>query len=163
MQTKFQGSAVPLKGTFPQVGETAKDFTLTGGDLSEWTLSAQKGKFVLNIFPSVDTPVCALATERFSKEAEQLSGVTILCISKDLPFAQGRFCEEKGIKNVTTLSAFRNSTFGADYGVEIAEGPLSGLLARAVVVIEDGVVRYTQLVGEITDQPDYEAVLATLR
>lgn len=163
MQTKFQGTDVPLIGTFPKVGDTAKDFALAGGDLSEWKLSAQKGKFVLNIFPSVDTPVCALATIRFNEEAEKLPGVTILCISKDLPFAQGRFCEEKGIKNVTPLSAFRNSTFGADYGVEIAEGPLSGLLARAVVVIEDGVVRYTQLVGEITEQPDYEALLAALR
>ena len=141
----------------------AKGFTLVQGDLSEWKLSEQTGKFVLNIFPSVDTPVCALSTERFSKEAEQLPEVTILCISKDLPFAQGRFCEEKGIKNITTLSAFRNKIFGADYGVEIAEGPLFGLFARAVMIIEEGEITYTQLVPEITDQPNYEAVLAKLR
>lgn len=149
---------VKVNGHFPGKGENAAEFTLVKSDLSEFSLSALKGKKVLlNIFPSLDTPVCATSVRKFNTLAASKADTTVLAISKDLPFAHGRFCSTEGIENLITLSAFRNTTFGKDYGVEIGDGPLAGLLARAVVIIdENGTVTYSELVPEITSEPDYE-------
>ena len=163
MSTKFQGIEVPLKGNFPAVGTDAKDFVMVKGDLGDWKLSEQTGTIILNIYPSIDTGICAMSTERFNKEAASLADVQIVCISKDLPFAQSRFCKEKGIDKIATASGFRNSSFGSDYGVEIAAGPMAGLYARAVIIVKDAQVIYTELVAEITQEPNYEAALAALK
>lgn len=147
-------------GELPAVGSSAPAFALTGLDLSPVTNEKFAGKpLVLNIFPSVDTPTCATSVRTFNERAAA-GGAAVLCVSKDLPFAMGRFCGAEGIDNVTSASAFRDS-FGEDYGVTIADGPMAGLLARAVVVIgADGAVAYTELVPEIADEPDYDAALA---
>ncbi len=147
-------------GDLPSVGAPAPAFALTGLDLSVVTDAKFAGKpLVLNIFPSVDTPTCATSVRTFNQRAAA-GGATVLCVSKDLPFAMSRFCGAEGIENVSSASAFRDS-FGEDYGVTIADGPMAGLLARAVVVIgADGNVAYTELVGEIADEPDYDAALA---
>lgn len=147
-------------GDLPSVGAPAPAFALTGLDLSAVTDAKFAGKpLVLNIFPSVDTPTCATSVRTFNQRAAA-GGATVLCVSKDLPFAMSRFCGAEGIENVSSASAFRDS-FGEDYGVTIADGPMAGLLARAVVVIgADGNVAYTELVGEIADEPDYDAALA---
>ncbi len=160
----FKGNPVKLVGDLPQVGENAIDFNLVGADLSEVSLAVGSGKkIVLNIFPSIDTPVCAASVRRFNQEAASLSDTVVLCISADLPFAQARFCGGEGLDKVHTLSTFRNPSFGEDYGIAIAEGPLKGLLARAVVIIdENGIVKYAQLVPEIAEEPDYESALASL-
>jgi thiol peroxidase len=133
-------------------------------DLSVKTLNDYKGqKFVLNIFPSLDTGTCAASVRRFNKEASNLKDTKVLCISKDLPFAQARFCGAEGLTNVETLSDFRTGGFGKDYNVEIADGPLAALESRAVVIVdENGVVTYTQQVSEIIDEPDYNEVLKAL-
>ena len=151
------GNAVNLKGIFPEAGQIARNFTMVKGDLSEASLSDWAGKkVILNIFPSLDTAVC-------NQLAAGKADTVVLAISKDLPFAQGRFCTTEGIENVVPLSAFRNDSFGEDYGVAMADGPLAGLLARAVVVIgKDGKVVYSQLVPEITTEPDYEKAIAAL-
>ena len=154
--TLFQGTPVALAGEFIQKGVQAPDFSLVKGDLSTFSLADAKGKFVvLNIFPSMDTGVCAASVRKFNK----------LAISKDLPFAQGRFCTAEGIEHVIPLSDFRyTSTFGKDYGVLMTDGPLCGLLARAVVILNpEGKVIYTQLVPEIVEEPDYDAALAALK
>lgn len=153
----FKGSAVKLGGTFPKVGDKAKDFTLVKNDLSELKLSDLHGKrVVLNIFPSLDTGVCATSVRKFNEKAVSMPDTVVLAISKDLPFASGRFCSTEGIKNVTTLSAFRNNTFATDYGVELIDSPLKGLMSRAVIVIDkDGVVTHAELVSEITNEPNY--------
>lgn len=159
----FDGAAVTLSGTLPAVGSKAPDFTLCGADLSTFKLSENLGKvYVLSIVPSLDTGVCAASARKFNQEAAALDGVEVLCISEDLPFAAGRFCQAEGIKNVRTLSDFRrDGNFGEDYGVAIADGALRGLLSRAVVVInKDGTVAYTELVPEITHEPDYAKALA---
>lgn len=158
------GNKINLKGNFPKTGETAKDFTMVKTDLSEMNLSSLKGKkIVLNIFPSLDTAVCAASVRKFNTLAAKTDKTVVLAISKDLPFAHGRFCTTEGIENVTPLSAFRNQTFGDDYGVEMTDGPLAGLFARSVIVIdENGKIVYTQLVPEITTEPDYEAALKSL-
>ncbi len=160
----FKGDPVNLVGDLPQVGDKAPDFSLVGADLSEVTLSIGSGKkVVLNIFPSIDTPVCAASVRRFNQDAANLVGAVVLCISADLPFAQARFCGAEGLDKVHTLSSFRNPSFGEDYGIAIAEGPLKGLLARAAVTIDEGgIVKYAQLVPEIAEEPDYESVLASL-
>ncbi len=147
-------------GELPAVGSAAPSFALTGLDLSTVTAEKFAGKpLVLNIFPSVDTPTCATSVRTFNERAAA-GGAAVLCVSKDLPFAMKRFCGAEGIGNVTSASAFRDS-FGEDYGITIADGPMAGLLARAVVVIgTDGKVAYSQLVGEIADEPDYDAALA---
>lgn len=157
----FQGESIEISGTFPAVGTPAPDFTAVKQDLSEVALSSYKGKrVVLNIFPSVDTPVCALSVITFNAKAAALNNTAVLCLSADLPFAQGRFCAAKGIENVDTASIFR-STFAADYGVQIAEGPLAQLATRAVIILdEEGTVVYSELVPEITQEPDYDAALA---
>lgn len=152
-------------GELPAVGTKAPEFTLTGADLSEIRLSDYVGKrVVLNIFPSIDTGVCAASVRRFNKEANELPETVVLCVSMDLPFAAGRFCAAEGLNNVIPASAFRSPGFVKDYGVELIDGPLKGLLARAVVIIDGkGEVIYRQLVEQITDEPDYKAALSVLK
>ncbi|MDO5743246.1 MAG: thiol peroxidase [Micrococcaceae bacterium] len=161
--TAFQGTPVQTVGELPAVGETAPDFTFTGIDLGEVSSSELRGKrVVLNIFPSVDTGVCAASVRRFNELAAGLDDTAVICASADLPFALGRFCGAEGIENVVPASAFR-SDFGTQYGLTQADGPLRGLLARAVVVLdENGVVLHHQVVPEITTEPDYDAALAAL-
>jgi len=165
MTVLFKGIIVTLLGTFVTPGTKAPDFNLVKNDLSEYTLNENKGKYVvLNIFPSLDTGVCAMSVRRFNEMAAALPNTTVLCISKDLPFAQSRFCTVEGIENVVPLSDFRNnSSFGEAYGVLMKDGPLQGLLARAVVVINpQGEIIYSELVPEITQEPNYEAVLKVI-
>ena len=161
----FKGNAVRTNGTLPGVGTKAPAFTGVKSDLSELSLEELKGKrVVLNIFPSLDTAVCATSVRKFNQAAASLPNTEVLAISKDLPFAQGRFCTAEGIDRVTPLSVFRCSCFEDAYGVLMTDGPLRGLLARSVVVInEEGTVVYTELVPEITTEPDYEAALAVLQ
>lgn len=161
---KLQGSPVETAGDLPVNGETAPAFTLVKNDLSELDLASLSGKtIVLNIFPSIDTPVCAMSVRKFNEDAGKKENVEVLCISADLPFAFGRFCGAEGIENVTSLSTFRNQEFGTHYGVLMTSGPLKGLMARAVVVIgPDGAVRYSELVSDITNEPDYDAALAVI-
>lgn len=163
-QVTFKGDPVPLAGTFPSVGDKAPDFTLVDGKLEDVGLASFAGKKkVLTINPSYDTPVCAKAAKEFNERAAGKPGVVVLAISADLPFAQGRFCSAEGIEGVVALSSFRNPEFGKDYGVQIAEGPLAQLTARAVVVVdENDKVVYAQLVPEIADEPDYDAALAAI-
>ena len=163
-QVKFKGNPVKTAGGLPGVGGRAPAFTLTGKDLSDVSLADFAGKkVVLNIFPSIDTPVCAASVRRFNAEASALGDTVVLCISADLPFAHGRFCTVEGLERVLPLSVFRSPAFGKDYGVEIAEGPLRGLLSRAVVIVNsDGLVSYAEHVEEITHEPDYEAALRAL-
>ena len=162
-QVTLKGNPVEVGGSFLQAGQAAPEFRLVAGDLSEKSLADFAGKRkVLNIFPSVDTGVCAASVRRFNEKAASLANTAVLCVSQDLPFAQSRFCGAEGIENVVMLSAFR-SPFAQDYGVALVGGPLAGLTARAVVVLnENNQVVYSQLVPEITEEPDYEAVLAAL-
>lgn len=149
----------------PQVGVTAPDFTAVKASLAEAKLEEYGGKkVVLNIFPSIDTGVCAASVRRFNKVASEMADTAVLCISKDLPFAQARFCGAEGLENVETLSAFRGDSFEKGYGLLMTDGPLQGLLARAVVVIDkDGKVVYTELVDDITHEPDYDRAIAALQ
>jgi len=151
-------------GDLPAVGSAAQDFTLVAGDLSEKNLASYAGKkIVLNIVPSLDTPVCASSARQFNEAAGGLDNTVVLVISADLPFAQGRFCEAEGIKNVEMLSTFR-STFAADYSLDIVAGPLAGLCSRAVIVLnENNEVIYTEQVPEITQEPNYDAAIAALK
>lgn len=164
-QIFFQNIPVQTAGQLPAVGTKAPDFTLTGGDLKDIHLSDYAGKrVVLNIFPSIDTGVCAASVRKFNKEANEMPNTVILCVSMDLPFASARFCAAEGLENVIPASAFRSPTFVKDYGVEMVDGPLKGLLARAVVVIDGkGEIIYEQLVDQITSEPDYAAVLKVLK
>lgn len=159
------GNKVNVKGNFPAIGSQAPDFTLVKSDLSELTLSSLKGKkVVLNLFPSLDTKVCAMSVRKFNEMAAQMENTVVLAISKDLPFAHARFCTTEGIEKVIGLSAFRNCSFGEEYGVALADGPLAGLLARAVIILdEQGKVVYTELVPEITHEPNYEEALKGLK
>lgn len=163
-QVTLKGNAVSTSGDLPSTGSAAPDFKLVKTDLSEVSLSDFKGKkVVLNIFPSIDTGTCATSVREFNKKASELDNTVVLCISKDLPFAQARFCGAEGIDKVETLSAFRSDTFAKDYGIEMTDGPLKGLTARSVVVLDaEGKVTYTQLVSEIVDEPDYEGALKAL-
>lgn len=163
-QVTFKGNPVPTAGELPSSGTEAPAFTLADTELQDRSLSDFAGKkVVLNIFPSLDTPVCADSVRAFNEKAGDRDDAVVLCISKDTPFAQGRFCGAEGLDNVVPLSAFRDSDFGEDYGIEITDSPLRGLFARAVVVLdEDGNVTYTQLVPEIAEEPDYDAALAAL-
>ncbi len=160
----LKGTPVNTYGELPLKGTKAPDFKLVKSDLSDFSLSDASGKKVLlNIFPSLDTSVCATSVRKFNNLAADKKNVLVLAISKDLPFAHSRFCSTEGIKNVITLSGFRDTVFGKNYGVEITTGPLAGLYSRCVVVIDnDGTVLYTQQVPEITMEPDYEAALAVL-
>ncbi|MFD2967445.1 thiol peroxidase [Sphingobacterium bambusae] len=160
----FKGTAINTHGELPAVGSTAPDFKLTAGDLSEKGLSDFKGKkIILNIFPSVDTGTCAASVRKFNEEAAGLANTVVLCISRDLPFAQGRFCAAEGIENVVSLSEYKDSNFSDAYQLKIVDGPLAGLLSRSVVVIdENGQVAYTEQVAETTEEPNYEKALAAL-
>lgn len=159
------GNSINTKGNLPSVGSVAPDFSLVKTDLSELTLASEKGKrIVLNIFPSLDTSVCATSVRTFNKLAAEMDNTIVLAISKDLPFAHARFCTTEGIDKVIPLSAFRDHTFGDKYGVEMVDGPLAGLLARSVVVIdENGKIIYEELVPEITHEPNYDAALTSLK
>ena len=163
MAVTLGGNPINVTGNFPQVGDTAPDFKLVSGDLSEVSLSDFAGKKkLLNIVPSLDTGVCAMSTKKFNDAA--VEGVVTLVISADLPFAQGRFCGAEGTTNVVTLSTMRGAEFKRNYGVEITDGPLAGVTARAVVVLdENNKVLYSELVPEIKNEPNYEAALAALR
>lgn len=162
-ETKFKGDTVHTVGDLPAVGAQAPDFTLTGSTLSDVTLADQAGRrVVLNIFPSVDTGVCATSVRRFNEIAAALDNTTVVCVSADLPFALGRFCGAEGIDNVVVGSTFRSS-FADDYGTRLIDGPLAGLNARSVVVLDaEGKVIYTELVPETTQEPDYDAAVAAL-
>lgn len=157
----LRGNAIETVGELPKVGTKAQDFSLLKQDLSRVSLKDFAGPKVLNIFPSIDTAVCAASVRKFN-EAASKRGVTVLCISEDLPFALKRFCGAEGLDKVEPLSAFRSS-FGKDYGVEIKTGPLAGLCSRAVVVLDgDNTVLYTEQVPEIGQEPNYDAALAKL-
>ena len=158
------GTPVQLAGNFPAKGQTAPAFTLVGKDLSDVSLASFAGKRkVLNIFPSIDTPTCALSVRKFHQHASEVANTVVLCISADLPFAQNRFCGAEGLANVVTLSTLRCREFLENYGVLIAESGMAGLAARAVVVLdENNVVLHSQLVGEIKEEPDYAKALAAL-
>lgn len=163
-QVNFKGNAVSTKGDLPKVGTQAPDFSLTSGELSQKSLKDFIGKrVILNIFPSVDTGTCAASVRAFNKEVASLDNTVVLCISKDLPFAQGRFCAAEGLDNVITLSEYKDANFSDTYGVRFIDGPLEGLLSRAVVVIdEEGNVVYTEQVDETVNEPNYEAAIASL-
>lgn len=163
-QTALQGNPVQLSGEMPAVGTAAPDFSLTAGDLSDVNLATYSGKKkLLNIVPSLDTGVCATSTKRFNELMAGRADAVALIISADLPFASGRFCGAEGITNVINLSMMRSRNFAKDYGVLIVDGPLAGITARAVVVLDaDNQVVYTQLVPEITQEPDYDAAMAAL-
>ena len=159
----FHGSPVRSIGELPAVGSPAPAFELVGADLGPVSSEALSGRrVVLNIFPSVDTGVCAASVRQFNKLASELDNTTVVCVSADLPFAGARFCGAEGLDDVVTASAFR-SGFGEDYGVALADGPLAGLLSRAVVVLdESGTVIYTEQVPEVGQEPDYDAAVAAL-
>ena len=160
----LKGEKIHTTGELPAIGSQAPDFVLVDGDLNNRTLSdyADK-KIIMNIVPSLDTPVCAISTKHFNKQAGRLKDVVVLVISADLPFAQGRFCSTEGLEDVVTLSMMRSRNFAKDYGVLIEDGPMAGITARAVVVTDtNGKVVYTQMVPEIKQEPDYDAALAAL-
>jgi len=154
---KFKGTDVHSIGKLPEIGSQAPGFTLVNASLQEIHLSDYKGKRVLlNIFPSLDTGTCATSVRKFNKWVSEKENVVVLCISKDLPFAQSRFCGAEGLENVITASDFRYNSFANDYGVLLTDGPLQGLMARSVVAIDEtGKVLYTELVAEITEEPNY--------
>ncbi len=157
-----KGNPIHTSGELPAKGSAAPSFRLVKSDLSEVGLGDYEGRKVLNVFPSIDTPVCANSVRRFNQDAASHDGVTVLNISADLPFAHSRFCGAEGLDGVESLSAFRSS-FAADYGLEIADGPLAGLCSRAVLVLDaDNRVLYTEQVPEIGQEPDYNAALAAL-
>lgn len=165
METIYlQGNPCHTYGELPVVGSKAPAFNLAGKDLEEITLNEYMGKrVVLNIFPSLDTAVCAASVRRFNQEASKLQDTVVLCVSMDLPFAMKRFCTVEGLDNVVPASAFRAPQFGQDYGVQIVDGPLAGLLARAVIIVDkDGTVVYRDLVNEITNEPDYTGAIRVL-
>ncbi|UQY34861.1 thiol peroxidase [Pseudomonas fulva] len=164
-QVTLRGNPVDVDGQLPQVGQQAPAFTLVGAGLADVSLSSLAGKRkVLNIFPSVDTPTCATSVRKFNAEASKLANTAVLCISADLPFAQARFCGAEGLENVQNLSTMRGAEFLKDYGVALSSGPLAGVAARAVVVLdENDKVLHSELVGEIADEPNYDAALAVLK
>ena len=158
------GNPVQVSGNLPQKGQTAPAFSLVGTDLGDVPLQKFSGKRkVLNIFPSIDTPTCAVSVRTFNKRASELANTVVLCISVDLPFAQKRFCGAEGLENVVTLSTMRGREFLKNYGVEIATGPLTGVAARAVVVLDEkDRVLHSELVPEIKNEPDYDAAIKSL-
>lgn len=158
---KFKDNVINTYGDLPQIGNIAPKFQLTRTDLTEISLDEIKGKnIILNIFPSLDTPVCAETVRKFNEKAGQLNNTVILCVSADLPFAHKRFCETENIRNVINVSTFRHPEFGKDYGVVMLNGPLQGLMSRAIVLInQQGKVLYSQQVSKIEEEPDYDAVI----
>lgn len=164
-QVTLRGNPVQVDGQLPQVGQQAPAFNLVGAGLADVSLSSLGGKRkVLNIFPSVDTPTCATSVRKFNAEASKLDNTAVLCVSADLPFAQARFCGAEGLENVINLSTMRGAEFLKDYGVALSSGPLAGVAARAVVVLDEhDKVLHSELVAEIGSEPDYEAALAVLK
>ncbi len=164
-EIKLKGSPIHILGNIPAKGDKAPDFVLTKTDMSDVSLKDFKGKkIVLNIFPSVDTGVCAMSVRKFNEEAARLENTVVLCVSEDLPFAHARFCSAEGIKNVVSVSDLRKKDFGEVYGMKIVDGPIAGLLARTVIVVdENGKVKYVELVPEITQEPNYAAAIAALK
>ena len=160
----LRGNPVNVGGNFPKVGDSAPDFNLTASDLSDVSLASYAGKRkVLNIVPSLDTPTCAQSTRVFNEKASAMSNTVVLVIAADLPFAMSRFCGAEGLKDVVTLSTFRGKDFHTKYGVDISDGPLRGLTARSVVVLdENNKVKHAELVSEIAQEPNYDAALAVL-
>lgn len=160
----LKGNEISTSGDLPAVGSQAPDFLVTKTDLSDMSFGDVKGKrVILNIFPSIDTGVCAASVRHFNADAAELDNTVILCVSRDLPFAHARFCGAEGIENVELVSEMRNSSFGDNYRVRIVDGPLAGLLSRAVIVLdEDGKVIYTEQVPEIGQEPNYAAALNSL-
>lgn len=161
----LKGNQIKTIGDLPAVGSKIPDFTLVKSDLSRVSLSDFSGsKLVLNVFPSLDTGVCAASVRRFNQEAGDLENTKVLCISRDLPFAQARFCGAEGIENVVTLSDYETGAFGKDYNLTIADGPLANLHSRAVIIVdENGTVLYNEQVPEITTEPNYETALAAIK
>ena len=161
----LKGNPISTVGELPANGTAAPNFSLTGLDLADVKLSEFKGKkVVLNIFPSIDTPICSASVRRFNKDASSLDNTVVLCISRDLPFALKRFCGAEGLENVVSLSELRDGHFGKDFGVRIADGPMQGLLSRAVVVLDtEGKVAYSEQVGEIVDEPNYDAAIEAVK
>ncbi len=161
----FKGNPIEVGGSFPRLGQTAEDFTLVGKDLNEVSLRDYAGRRkVLNIVPSLDTSVCATSTRKFNQKAGDLANTVVLVISADLPFASSRFCAAEGLDNVVTLSTFRGGPFKRAYGVEITSGPLAGLCARGVVVLDqNNKVLHSELVPEIAQEPNYDAALRVLK
>ena len=162
---KLQGYPINTNAALPRIGSKAKDFVLTANNLQDKSLADYQGKkILLNIFPSIDTGVCAASVRKFNIEAAKLKNTVVLGVSRDLPFALGRFCGAEGIENVITLSELRNRDFGKQYGLEIVDGAMAGLLARAVIIIDEtGKVIYRQLVEDIVQEPDYKAALKALK
>jgi len=158
------GNPIHTSGELPAIGTKIADFKLINTDLAAVSLSDFAGKkVVLNIFPSVDTGTCAASVRKFNENASKLENTTVLCISRDLPFAQKRFCAAEGLENVVNLSDFKNGEFGKTNGLEITDGPLAGLHSRVIIVIdENGIITHTEQVGEIADEPNYEAAIAIL-
>ena len=162
---KFKGTAIHTAGNLPAKGKKAPAFKLVGGDLKDVALDSFGGKTkILNIVPSLDTPVCAISARRFNAEAASLENVVLVNISADLPFAQKRFCESNSLNNIVTLSTLRSPDFGRDYGVLITDGPLAGLMSRAVLILDSvNIVVYSEQVSEIAEEPDYSAALAAVK
>jgi thiol peroxidase len=164
-QITLKGNPINTIGSLPKAGDNALDFLLTDTKMADKSLKDFAGKtLVLNIFPSIDTPVCSMSVRKFNAEITKFNNAVVLCISRDLPFAHARFCGAEGLNNVVSLSELRKLEFGEKYGLRIMDGPLAGLLARAVVIINpEGKVLYTQLVPEIGEEPDYEKALNLLK
>jgi thiol peroxidase len=164
-QITLEGNPIHTVGELPAPGSAVPAFTLARTDLADVKLADYAGKkLVLNIFPSIDTPVCAASVRRFNSEASHMENVAVLCISADLPFAHARFCGAENLDNVESLSTFRSPGFGRDYGVEITDGPLTGIMSRAIVIVDEkGKVSYTEQVPEIVQEPDYDAALNALK
>jgi len=163
--TKFKGASVELFGEIPVIGSLAPNFRLIDSDLNEVQLSDyREHNLILNVFPSIDTPVCAMSVRKFNQNADKMSNTKVLAISHDLPFALKRYCAAEGLKNIIPLSAFRYRQFGQDYGLLMKSGPLKGLLARAVIVInKERKVIYTELVPDIGDEPNYDSALDAVK
>lgn len=163
-EVTLRGNSIQIAGAFPQAGQKAKSFSLVSGDLADVGLNSFAGKRkILNIFPSIDTPTCATSVRKFNAQANDLANTVVLCISADLPFAQKRFCGAEGLENVINLSTMRGREFLEEYGVLIATGPLAGVAARAVIVLdEQDQVLHSELVTEIGNEPDYQAAIASL-
>ncbi|WP_242132262.1 thiol peroxidase [Aestuariivivens marinum] len=161
----LKGNTIHSKGELPKIGTQAPDFELAAADLSDKTLNDYKGfRVIMNIFHSIDTGTCAASVRQFNKEASKLNNTKILCISKDLPFAMARFCGAEGIDNVETLSDFRNGNFGESYNLTYVDGPIRGLLARSIIILdENGKILHTEQVQEVVEEPNYKAALAALQ
>ena len=160
----LKGNPINTSGSLPAVGSIAPDFTLVKTDLSTTSLSDYKGQaVVLNVFPSIDTGTCAQSVRQFNKELNEIDDIKVLCISRDLPFAQARFCGAEGLENVINLSDFRDNSFGKAYGLDFIDGPLQGLHSRVIIVInENGIITHTEQVAEIVDEPNYKAAFEAL-